>query len=603
MYNEAMLHNKRGEANMQIRTKIVCTMGPAVDSDSAVEALIVAGMNVARLNCSHGGYEMLERFIKRLKEVRQRLQKPLAILLDTRGPKIRIGTLAGDGLSVEKGQRLRIYREPRIGDANGISITPAEVLECFRLGSRILFDDGYIISQVVETASDSFVVQIENNGFLRTGKGVNIPNESIPLPSITEKDRADIAFGCDQNIDIIAASFIRRAEDIVVVKRLLEDKGRPDIPVLAKIESAEGVKNIDTIIQAADGIMIARGDLGVEVPISQVPGLQKMMIRKCHLAGKPSVTATQMLESMVNNPRPTRAEVSDVANAVFDSTSAVMLSAETAMGNYPAEVVRVMRSIIADAEVDFQYRQFLDKYGGLHFNDVPSAVTLATVKTAYSSQAKVIFAFTCGGGTARLLARLRPAIPILAMTPNERSYHQMALYWGVTPVLKETANDFNEAYRALSQLALDAGYVTYGDLVVVTAGVPFGVTGTTNTMMVESIGDVLVRGYKGRGVRVHGNAVLVVGSEVRQPFTVRNQILVIAKCDMSYEPFIDVAAAVVLQNHPDDSTSENFLWELTSRRGTPAIVRADGAMGILKEGQLVTVDPQKALVYKGVVFH
>lgn len=576
-------------------------MGPSTDSDEAVIALIKAGMNVARLNCSHGTHETLSLMIDRLKRARKLLDLPVAIMLDTRGPKIRVGRLIESELRLSTGQHLRISKESVEGSADAISITPADVLDCVRKGSRILFDDGYIISDVFSVDEHGVVVEIKNNGILRPGKGVNIPNEKLPLPAMTDKDREDIIFGCEQNVDIIAASFIRKADDIVAIKKLLEEQGHHEIMVIAKIENAEGVQNFDTIIQAADGIMIARGDLGVEVPISQVPRLQKMMIRKSYLAGKPSVTATQMLESMIYNPRPTRAEVSDVANAIFDSTSAVMLSGETAVGRYPVETVDVMRSIVLEAEADFPYRQFLDQHAHLVFHDVPSAVTLATVKTAYSSRAKAIFAFTKGGGTARLLSRLRPAMPILAMTPVEKSYHQLAAIWGVWPVLCATSTDFHEAFKSLSDCALKSGVVSYGDLVVVTAGSPFGVSGTTNTMVVENIGDVLVRGYKGRGGRVHGNVTIVMSPESCEPFSVRNQILVIAKCDASYLSLIKVAAAVVLQNHIDDLKSEAFLWDFGVQCDKPVIVRADGATSILKEGQLVTVYSDKALVYKGVV--
>jgi len=568
-----------------------------------IKELMQAGMDVARLNCSHQTPETLKDAVDLLKEARRQLSKPLAIMLDTRGPKIRVGRLQQSELPLKAGQHLRILRDPVEGNENGISITPFNVLDCVSCGSRILFDDGYIMSSVVATAPDGVTVEIHNNGVLRPGKGVNIPNEKLPLPAMTDRDREDLIFACENDIDLIAASFIRKAEDILVIKRLLEEHGSTDILIIAKIENAEGVENFDTIIQVADGVMIARGDLGVEVPISQVPRLQKMMIRKSYLAGKPSVTATQMLESMINNPRPTRAEVSDVANAIYDSTSAVMLSGETAVGKYPVEVVRVMESIAREAESDFQNRQFLDRHTNLFYHDVPSAVTLATVKTAYSSRARAIFAFTKSGGTARLLSRLRPSMPILAMTPNEKSYHQLALNWGVIPFFNPTTTSFDDSFLALSQLALDQNLVSYGDLVIVTAGSPFGISGTTNTLIVESIGDVLIRGHRGKGQRVHGNVVLLVSPEAKEPFMVRNQILVISRCDSSLEPFVASASAIVLHNHVDDPQSEACLAELAAKYNRPYISRADGAMSVLKEGQLVTLDPEKALVYKGVVFH
>lgn len=446
------------------------------------------------------------------------------------------------------------------------------------------------------------IVQINNGGLIRSGKGVNIPNAHLNLPVVTAKDIEDIKFGCQQDIDLIAASFVRSAEHVLTIKKLLTEERKPHILVIAKIENNEGVQNFDNIVQAADGIMIARGDLGVEVPISHVPRLQKMMIRKSYLAGKPVVTATQMLESMINNPRPTRAETSDVANAIYDSTSAVMLSGETAIGRYPIETVNVMRSIVEEAEADFNYRAFFDQHAPLVYHDVPSAVTLATVKTAYSSNAKAIFAFTRGGSTARLLSRLRPKMPIIAMTPQEKSFHQLAFNWGVIPFYKPGCQTIDEAFETISQFSLEHQLVSYGDLVVVTAGTPFGVSGTTNMMIVESIGDVLVRGHIGYGSRLHGNVVIVLAPETKKPYEVKDQLLVIAKCDESYLPLIQEAAGIILQNHINDIGSEKYAKKIALNLGKPILLRADAACRILKEGQLVTLDPEKALVYKGVVF-
>lgn len=467
---------------MEIKTKIVCTIGPSVDSEIAIDALICGGMDVARLNCSHSDQTMLSSLIKKLQSARSRACKPLAICLDTRGPKIRVGAMKRP-ITLSSGQLLQVLKEPIEGDEEAISISPAQVLECVKEGSLVLFDDGHIISRVLSTSKEGVLVQIENQGVLHSGKGVNIPNHSLPLPTMTEKDRQDIILGCDMGVDIIAASFIRKAEDVSAIKDLLKEQGCAEILVIAKIENAEGVQNFDAIIQVADGVMIARGDLGVELPISQVPRLQKMMIRKSYLAGKISVTATQMLESMIHNPRPTRAEVSDVANAIYDGTSAVMLSGETAVGKYPQEVLQVMKSTIFEAESDFSYQQFLTQHSDLIYTDIASALTLAVVKTAYSSSAKTIFAFTESGKIAQLLSRLKPTQPILATTAKKRSYHQMAISWGVTPIFSEAKSSFREAFESLSHYALKIGKVSEGDLVVV-AG--FGVNGT-NTLAVETI--------------------------------------------------------------------------------------------------------------------
>lgn len=584
-----------------IKTKIICTIGPSVNSLEKMLELIEAGMNVARLNFSHGTHEEHLIAIRNLKEAREQAGKPLAIMLDTKGPEIRLGKIKEGQVALKPGQKWLLLKHEVMGDENQVSIYPMDIPDQLYVGARILFDDGYISSNVIEKTENGVIVEIANGGNIRSGKGVNIPNTHLNLPAVTTKDIQDIKFGCEHDIDIVAASFVRSAEHVLAIKKILADEKRHDILVIAKIENSEGVQNFDNIVQAADGIMIARGDLGVEVPLSHVPRLQKMMIRKSYLAGKPVVTATQMLESMIQNPRPTRAETSDVANAIYDSTSAVMLSGETAVGRYPIETVNVMRSIIEEAEADFNYRAFFDQHAPLVYHDVPSAVTLATVKTAYSSNAKAIFAFTRGGSTARLLSRLRPKMPIIAMTGQKKSFHQLAFNWGVIPVYHPDCQTIREGFDKISSFALENHLVAYGDLVVVTAGTPFGISGTTNMMIVESIGNVLVRGHVGYGSRVHGNVVIVLAPETKSPYAVKDQLLVIAKCDESYLPLMQEASGIILQNHINDIASEKYAKKTALNLEKPILLRADAACRILKEGQLVTLDPEKALVYKGVV--
>lgn len=586
---------------VHIRTKIICTIGPAVRSYDKVMELIAAGMNVARINFSHGDYQTHETVIETLKKARKEAAVPLAIMLDTKGPEVRVGQIADGGVLLEKGDRLLLTSEEIIGNKEKIPIRPGYILDQLSPGAAILFDDGYISSHFIERKSDGIVVSIDDGGFLQSGKGVNFPYANLQLPALTDKDVADITFGCKHNLEIIAASFIRSAEDVLAIKSLLADLGCSDTLVIAKIENHEGVKNFDSIVQVADGIMVARGDLGVEIPLTQVPRLQKMMIKKCYLAGKPAITATQMLESMIHNPRPTRAEASDVANAIYDSTSAVMLSGETAVGKYPIETLQTMTEIIRETEKDFPYRNFFQLHSSLAYNDVPSSVTLATVKTAYSSNIKAIFVFTTSGGSARLLDRLRPEMPLLAMTPNEKTYHQMSLYWGVTPVMYSSCSNVTEAFNVLSTYALERGFVNYGDLVALTAGTPFGVSGTTNMMMVESIGDVLVRGTSGLGAKKYGKITLLHALDGKSPYEVKDKIMVIAKCDESYLPFLQKAMGVILQNHVEDLESETYVMQMARELNKPSLVRADNAFGILNEGQLVTLDPEKGLVYKGVV--
>ncbi len=585
-----------------IKTKIICTIGPSVNTREKILELMEAGMNVARLNFSHGTHEEHLKVINYLKEARQQMNSSLAIMLDTKGPEIRLGKVQDGHVTLKPGQKWHLLKNEVVGNDTQVSLYPHNILDQLSIGTRILFDDGYISSHVVEKTEKGVIVKIDNGGVIHSGKGVNIPNTHLDLPAVTAKDISDIRFGCQQDIDLVAASFVRSAEHVLAIKKILAEEKKHDILVIAKIENSEGVQNFDNIVQAADGIMIARGDLGVEVPLSHVPRLQKMMIRKSYLAGKPVVTATQMLESMIHNPRPTRAETSDVANAIYDSTSAVMLSGETAIGRYPIETVNMMRNIIEEAEADFNYRAFFDQHAPLVYHDVPSAVTLATVKTAYSSNAKAIFAFTRGGSTARLISRLRPKMPIIAMTAQEKSFHQLAFNWGVIPFYYPNCQTIREGFEKISTFALENHLVSYGDLVVVTAGTPFGISGTTNMMIVESIGDVLVRGYIGYGSRVHGNVVIVLAPEAKEPFAVKDQLLVIAKCNESYLPLVREAAGIILQNHINDIESEKYAKKIALNLGKPILLRADAACRILKEGQLITLDPEKALVYKGVVF-
>jgi len=583
---------------MPTRTKIVCTIGPAVLSYEKIEELILTGMNVARLNFSHGTHEEHLRTIGFLKKARAKLKRPVAIMLDTHGPKIRVGKVPGDAIQLKPKQRFTLVGVDSMKEGE-IPIHPIEALDTVNVGIKILFDDGYVISQVVEKSGEEIVVEIENAGVLKSGKGVNIPGAHVPLPALTEGDIEDLKFGCEQDVDLVAASFIRSAHHILSIKELLAKEGKSDILVIAKIESTQGIENFDSIVQVADGIMVARGDLGVEVDLALVPKLQKMMIRKCYQACKPVITATQMLESMIGNPRPTRAEVSDVANAIYDSTSAIMLSAETAVGKYPVETVARMKGIAKEAEGDFPYMAFFEQHSQRDYHDVSSAVSMAAVKTAYSANAKAIFAFTTSGRTARLVSRLRPQMPILAVTPQKKVYHQLALNWGIIPVLVEGCKNAKEAFSAASAYALNEGLIAFGDLVVVTAGAPFGKKGTTNMMMVESVGEVLVRGHKGFGPKVSGKVVFVLAPESYDADDLEDKLVVIPHCDNSFLQVLKKAAGVILQNYIGDSASEKYAALLAKTFEISVMSRADGAMSVLREGEEVTLDPQKGLIYRG----
>ena len=583
------------------RTKIICTIGPAVNSYEKILELIAAGMNVARLNFSHGNYEEHAATIKLLQKAREETKLPLTILLDTKGAEIRLGKVKKSGIDVHPGDTITLVKERTDGNSSTLTIIPDFVIDSLQLGTRVLIDNGYITSHVVDIQPNSCVIEIENTGTILSSKGVNIPNVVLPLPALTETDLDDITFGIRQGIDSIAVSFVRSADTILMIKKLLTEEKASHIQVIAKIENNEGIEHFDSILRVADGIMIARGDLGVEVPLSQVPRLQKMMIRKCYLSGKPSITATQMLESMIIHSRPTRAEVSDVANAIHDSTSCVMLSGETAIGKHPIETVQIMKSIVSEAERDLDHQALFEQHTKLVYHDVPSAVTLAAVKTAESLGAKAIFTFTHSGMTARLISRLRPRMPIIALTPSTSTFHQLALNWGIIPVLCHECNTIEEAFQAASTFALENHFVSYGDLVILTAGAPFWVPGTTNTILVESIGDVLVRGHGGSGSSHHGTVTLVPSPESKKPYSVRNHIVVISECSDSYVPLLREASGIILQNQADDLESEKHALLVAKALEKPIITRAYGAFRILREGQLVTLDPHKSLIYKGAV--
>lgn len=470
-----------------IKTKIVCTIGPAVSSIEKILELMDAGMDVARLNFSHGTHEEHLSTINLLKEARNLRNKPLAIMLDTKGPEIRLGKIEGGSVKLKAKQKWFLSNQEIIGNNLEVTLYPADIAEQLQLGTQVFFGNGHVASIVIEKSECGCIVEIQNSGTVHSGNGVNIPNAHLKLPAVTQKDIEDIEFGCLHGIDAIAASFIGTKEQILTLKEHLSRMHGSDILIFAKIETPKGVENFDSILEAADGIMVARGDLGIEVPLSQVPRLQKMMIRRSNLAGKPVVTATQMLESMIHHLRPTRAEVSDVANAIYDSSTAVMLSGETAVGLYPIETVNMMSDIIREAEADFNYRAYFDQHMPLIYQDIPSAVTLAAVNTAYSAGAQAIFAFTSSGTIARLLSRLRPKIPIIALTWNLKTYHQMAFDWGVTPVFIPECQTFKDAFEKLSAFAIQQRFLRKGDRVVAVSGAPFSETAFNNMMFVENI--------------------------------------------------------------------------------------------------------------------
>lgn len=455
------------------KTKIICTMGPNTNDESLMRKLVQNGMDIARFNFSHGDHEEQKGRMDMLKKIREEENKPIAILLDTKGPEIRTGVLKdGKKVQLEAGETFTLTTDEIVGDNKIVSITYKGLVEDVKAGSTILIDDGLIELKVKDKKGNNINCEVVNGGELGEKKGVNVPNVAIRLPAITDKDRDDLKFGVEQGVDFIAASFVRNAEAIKEIKELLRANGGERIDVIAKIENAEGVHNIDKIIKAADGVMVARGDLGVEIPAHKVPHIQKMIIRKCNESYKPVITATQMLDSMMRAPRPTRAEVTDVANAIYDGTDAIMLSGETAMGKYPEQAVQMMVKIAESTEPYMTHKRFLD-YRALRGNkNVSSAVGVAAVQTTENLGADCIVTPTISGQTARLISNFRPKVPIYAVSPNEWARRKMQIYWGVTSVAGYEEDSTENIISHAMYIVRRENLVKKGDIVVFTAGDP-----------------------------------------------------------------------------------------------------------------------------------
>lgn len=469
------------------KTKIVCTLGPSTDNEDILRQMMLAGMNVARCNFSHGTYEDHQRRMDLVKKLRHEVGRPIAILLDTKGPEVRVKNFKEGKAVLEEGQLFTLTVDEVDGTKDKVSVTYDRLYEDLEIGMRVLIDDGLIEMQVEQIDQRNVVCRVINGGVVSNHKGVNIPDVDLSMPYISDKDREDILFGISQGIDFIAASFVQKKEDILLLRRLLEKNGGADIKIISKIENKQGVSNIDEIIDVSDGIMVARGDMGVEIPYEEVPVIQKKIIKKVYQAGKHVITATQMLESMIKNPRPTRAETTDVANAVYDGTSAVMLSGETAAGAYPVEAVRTMVRIAERTEQDVDYRKRFYQSKRQADADVTNAICHATCTTALDLNAKAIVTVTKSGKSARMLSQYRPESDIISCATTERVCRQLSLAWGITPLVireeKEVFHLFDKAIQAAVKMKL----LEAGDLTVITSGVPIGVSGTTNMMKVQIV--------------------------------------------------------------------------------------------------------------------
>ena len=470
------------------KTKIVCTLGPATEDDAILRAMIQAGMNVARLNFSHGTYEGHAQNIRRIRALSAELHTPVGIMLDTKGPEIRLKTFRDHRVTLQKGQLFTLCTGDVEGDAEHVSITYADLPADVQPGTTILIDDGLVGLTVEAVSKTEIQCRVNNGGVISDRKGINVPDANLSMPFISRKDREDILFGIQENVDFIAASFTRTEEDILAIRKLLTDNGGKGISIIAKIENMQGVQNIDSILAVSDGVMVARGDLGVEIPLEQIPIIQKMIIRKAYSRGRQIITATQMLDSMIKNPRPTRAEATDVANAIYDGTGAIMLSGETAAGLYPVEAVRTMARIaqVAEASIDYVQR-FRDSVPRPSAN-ITNAISHACCTSAQDLNATAIVTVTKTGFTAKMLSRFRPGCPIIACAPVERVVWQLCLSWGITPLLIEEVTDTDELFERAVDAGIDAELLHKDDLIVMTAGVPLGISGTTNLMRVHVVG-------------------------------------------------------------------------------------------------------------------
>lgn len=469
------------------KTKIICTLGPSTDDAEVLEQLVEEGMNVARFNFSHGGHEIHKRRLDMLKKIRDKKKMPVAVLLDTKGPEIRLGDFENGGVMLEAGQMFTLTGEKIIGNEHIAGITYPYLAKDVDIGSRILIDDGLVELVVLSVKYPEMQCVVRNSGYVSNYKGVNVPGVHLRLEYLSQKDKDDILFGIENDVDFIAASFTRSADDIRELRRFLERNGGADIDIIAKIENREGVDDIDAIIEVSDGIMIARGDMGVELPEEEVPIVQKMIIKKVYEAGKRVITATQMLDSMMKNPRPTRAETTDVANAIYDGTSAIMLSGETAAGKFPVESLKTMVRIADRTEKDIDYRKRFFHSDRKANPDVTDAICHATCTTAHDLNAKAIVTVTKSGRSARMISRYRPDCDIIGCTTGEKSWRQLSLSWGITPVLLEEKKEVFELFEHAVSVAKERNLLRTDDIAVITSGVPMGVSGTTNIIKVEIV--------------------------------------------------------------------------------------------------------------------
>ncbi|MED1203214.1 pyruvate kinase [Heyndrickxia acidicola] len=579
------------------KTKIVCTIGPASESVEMLEKLMNAGMNVARLNFSHGDFEEHGARINNIRTAAKNTKKNVAILLDTKGPEIRTHNMENGGFELTQGKTVTIAMEEVLGTPEKFSISYPGLIDDVQEGSKILLDDGLIELEVIgiDRNKKEINTKILNTGMIKNKKGVNVPGVSVSLPGITEKDAKDILFGIEQGVDFIAASFVRRASDVLEIRQILEENNAIHIQIIPKIENQEGVDNIDEILAVSDGLMVARGDLGVEIPTEAVPLVQKELIKKCNELGKPVITATQMLDSMQRNPRPTRAEASDVANAIFDGTDAIMLSGETAAGSYPAEAVQTMYNIAIHVEKALDHQAILANRSKDSGRNLTDAICQSVAHTAINLDVNAVVTPTESGHTARMISKYRPKSPIIAVTSQEKVLRSLALVWGVYPELGEKMSSTDEMLDLAVEKSIESGVVKHGDVVVITAGVPVGEAGTTNLMKVHVVGDLLAKGQGLGRKTVYGKVVTAKSSKEAQKKVTPGSILVTIGTDKDMVSVMEHCSAVITEE--GGLTSHAAVVGISM--GIPVIVGVEGATSKLHDGQEITVDTSHGIIYNG----
>ncbi|WP_409967860.1 pyruvate kinase [Bengtsoniella intestinalis] len=573
------------------KTKIVCTLGPATDREGVLKSMLESGLNVARFNFSHGSHPEHKVRLEAVKALRKELNLPVATLLDTKGPEVRLTAFKEGVVNLVAGEEFVLHTDAVDGDKNQCTITYSNLPNDVKEGGAILLDDGLVRLTVLETTKSTIRCRIENNGIMKNNKGVNIPGVRLSMPYMSERDRGDILFGVKEGFDYIAASFVRCAADVQEIRSLLNANGST-MRIIAKIENQDGVSNLGEILSVADGIMVARGDMGVEIDFTELPSIQKDIISQCNGAGKPVITATQMLESMINNPRPTRAETTDVANAIYDGTSAIMLSGETAAGKYPVEAVQTMAALAERTERDINYgKRMRVRYGNQRLSIAAAAAHAACV-TAGEIDADAIISVSQSGNSSRMVGRFYPGTPVIACLLNEEVCRSMALHWGVNPILMPKVTNTDELIDCSIQAAVNAGYLKQGDLAVITAGIPVGVAGTTNMIKVHLVGGALLNAV-GIGDHMARGKLCVCHNieELEEKFT-DNCVLVVPYTSNDMLPYMRKAAAIISEESGLNSHAATVGLTLDK----PVLVGAASATRLLKDGMAVTVDCTRGLV-------